>query len=275
MTQTVAARRLDATDSTAVARALDADPVQNVYLRSEVRLGSLRTGAWWGLGDDEDGGLRSVMAGGALVVPWLAASRDATALAAVLDHQRRPQLMTGPRDHVIALQQARQPAPPTREVRDPQPLMVLRRGALTGDGDSRVRRGEPRDLDLLTFASGAMHREEMGVDPLSIDPSGWRFRMATLIDRGWSFVWTERGEVLFKAELSAWTPDVCQVQGVYTAPGRRGRGVGRAGMAAVCSTLLREVPAVSLYVNHFNAPAVRLYNGLGFEHVADFATLFY
>lgn len=275
MTQIAAARRLEPADSRAVVRALDADPVQNVYLRSEVRLGSLRTGAWWGLADGS-GELRSVMAGGALVVPWLGVDDDARPLAAVLDQQRRPQLMTGPREHVGALHRARHPVPPPREVRDPQPLMLLRRGELTGGPPAAgVRRGETRDLDRLTMASGAMHREEMGIDPLAIDPAGWRFRMATLVDRGWSFVWMQQGEVLFKAELSAWTPDTCQVQGVYTAPEHRGTGIGRAGMAAVCERLLREVPAVSLYVNHFNEPALRLYHSLGFTRVADFATLFF
>lgn len=273
MTVTERVRRLDQGDRAAVCMLLDSDHLQNCYLRSEVRLGALRTGTWWGVGADDR--LSSVMAGGSLIVPWLGAVEDARHLARVLDRQSRPQLMTGPREHVHALHASQVPRPPTREVRDPQPFLVLERGRLRGTPSSRLRRSDQRDLDRLTVATAAMHREEMGVDPLAFDPAGWRLRMATLIDRGWSWVWVERGEVVFKAELSAWTPDACLVQGVYTAPGRRGLGIGTAGMAAVCQLVLAEVPLCSLYVNHYNAPARRLYATLGFEHTADFATLFF
>ena len=99
--------------------------------------------------------------------------------------------------------------------------------------------------------------------------------MTQLVDRGWSWAWIERGEVVFKAELSAWTPDVVQVQGVFTAPSRRGRGVATAGMTAICAMLLESVPLVTLYVNGFNHTAIRLYHRVGFEHHGDFATVMY
>ena len=97
-----------------------------------------------------------------------------------------------------------------------------------------------------------MHREELSADTAPPDASAWRARMTQLVDRGWSWVWTEGGRVVFKAELSAWTPDVVQVQGVFTGPSRRGRGVATAGMTALCSLLLDEVPLVTLYVNGYN-----------------------
>ena len=99
--------------------------------------------------------------------------------------------------------------------------------------------------------------------------------MAQLLERGWSWVWMEDGEVVFKTELSAWTPQVVQLQGVYTAPALRGRGIATAGLAAVCADVMRDVPLCSLYVNHFNASALRVYERLGFHTVADFATLFF
>jgi len=80
---------------------------------------------------------------------------------------------------------------------------------------------------------------------------------------------------VFKAELSAWTPDVVQVQGVFTAPARRGRGVATAGMAALCSMLLQSVPLVTLYVNGYNQAALRLYERVGFEQQGEFATVMY
>ncbi|HET9051874.1 MAG TPA: GNAT family N-acetyltransferase [Candidatus Dormibacteraeota bacterium] len=264
-------RRLENADGPAVLRLLDGDPIQNVYLRSELRLGALRSGQWWGAIDSA--GLEGVMVGGALVVPWVPTEAGARSLAIQLANQAPPRMIVGPRLQVAALQAARlPPAPKPREVRDPQPLLALRRGELLAQPAATVRLGTRADLEPLVLAAAAMHREEMGVDPMLVDPSGWRFRMATLVDRGWSFVWMMDGRVVFKAELSAWTPDVCQVQGVWTAPGHRGQGIGTQGMAAVCEAALEQTPTCSLYVNHFNLPARRLYERLGFAQVAEFAT---
>ena len=82
-------------------------------------------------------------------------------------------------------------------------------------------------------------------------------------------------EVVFKAELSAWTPDVVQIQGVYTAPLHRGQGIARAGLAAVCEQVFRDVPRCSLYVNQYNVIAQRVYERLGFRPADVFATVMY
>jgi len=81
--------------------------------------------------------------------------------------------------------------------------------------------------------------------------------------------------VVFKAELSAGTPDVVQVQGVFTAPSRRRRGVATAGMTALCSLLLESVPLVTLYLNGYNQAALRVYQRVGFEQQGEFATVMY
>lgn len=269
-----ALRRLIPEDAPALAALLDEEPLQNVYLRSELRLAGLGSGQWWGV--DGDGRIRAAMLGGPLVVPWVPRGDDVDRLAEALNRQQAPRMLVGPRAQVLALHRARHPAPPLRELRDPQPLLALRRGGVTAVVPAaEVRNGTAADLDRLTVAAADMHREEMGVDPLAIDPSGWRSRMSTLIQRGWSWVWTEGDEVVFKAELSAWTPEAVQIQGVYTAPSRRNRGVATAAMAAVCRAVLREVPVCTLYVNHYNVAARKVYDRLGFEPVANLATLMY
>jgi GNAT superfamily N-acetyltransferase len=264
--------RLSPEDAPALQSLLDADPLQNVYLRSELRLGGLTRGQWWGVG--APGRLRAAMIGGPLVTPWIPDPDDADRLAEALAHQP-VRMVCGPREQAVALHDARRPHVAARERRDPQPFLVLRRGRLAAAPAPQVRHGTMADLDRLTVASADMHREEMGVDPMAVDPGGWRSRMGTFIQRGWSWVWTEAGRVVFKAELSAWTQEAVQVQGVYTAPEVRNRGIATAGLAAVCRDALEQVPACTLYVNHYNAAARTVYARLGFEPVADFATLFY
>jgi hypothetical protein len=182
--------------------------------------------------------------------------------------------MVGPAPSVRSLAAAITARQRPVEARDPQPLLLLDHSPQVPEG-VHVRRGQRGDLGQLTIAAAAMHREEMGIDPMAVDPVGWRARMATLVSRGWSYIWPEGGEIIFKVELSAWTPEVVQLQGVWTNPRRRRQGIASAGLAAVCAEVLRDVPLCSLYVNAYNSAALRLYDRLGFRQVGEFATVMY
>jgi predicted GNAT family acetyltransferase len=264
--------RVGPTEAAALERLLDGDRVHNVYLRSELRLLGIAA-PWWCVSDGTD--LRAAVLAGPLTVPYLPDPADASRLADATRAHTPPHLLVGPRDAVLALHAASAHRRRAREIRDPQPVMVVDRQRLRVLPPAPIRPTVRADVDPLATAAGIMHREEMSRDRAPPDGSAWRARMTQLVDRGWSWAWIEGGEVVFKAELSAWTPDVVQVQGVFTAPGRRGRGVATAGMAALCSMLLDSVPLVSLYVNGYNHTALRLYRRVGFEQSGDFATVMY
>jgi len=256
-------------DEGRVARLLAADPIQNAYLRSELRAG-LSPGEWWGV--EVGSRLTSVVSGGALLVPWITRSEDAGLLVRALSG-RSIFMLVGPSRSVLELHRAL--GRPARDVREPQLLLAVARGSLAGAPPAPLRRATPTDLEELVVAAANMHREEMGVDPLAIDAGGWRRRMAHLIDRGWSWVWRDRGRILFKAELSAWTPEAVQIQGVYTDPDVRGRGIATAALASMCRALLADTALCTLYVNHYNAIALSLYRRVGFSSVSTFATVMY
>lgn len=251
---------------------IDREPVTNVYLRSELRLG-FDAGDWWGAFEDDQ--LNSVVLGWSLVVPYIPDLDAAAPLAQALAAGAQPRMVVGHRASVMALHNAFRPARPARELRDPQPLLILDRGDLQGAPSDRVRLSTRDDLEALIIAAAHMHREEMGIDPLAIDAPAWRMRMLSLIERRWSWIWTQGRDVVFKAELSAWTPEVVQIQGVYTAPKYRNKGIARAGLAAICLQVFNEVPQCSLYVNQYNVIAQRVYERLGFRTADVFATVMY
>ncbi len=264
--------RVGPTDVGALGRLLDTEPVENVYLRSELRL--VGTAApWWCVVDA--GGLKAAVLGGALTVPCIPDVSDAPRLAAATRAATPPHLLVGPRAAVLALHECLEPRRRAREIHDPQPVMVIDRRRLRVLPPAPIRPSTRRDVDALAVAAAAMHREELSADTTPPDPSAWRARMTQLVDRGWSWVWTEGGQVVFKAELSAWTPEVVQVQGVFTGSAWRGRGVATSGMTALCSVLLEQVPLVSLYVNGYNHAALRVYGRVGFEQQGEFATVMY
>ena len=264
--------RLGPADADQLAALIDREPVTNVYLRSELRLG-FEVGDWWGAFEDEE--LTAVVLGWSLVVPYIPDVEAAPPLAQALAAAAQPRMVVGHRASVMALHNAFRPPRPARELRDPQPLLILDTGDLRAAPSPDVRLSTPGDLETLILAAARMHREEMGIDPLAIDAPAWRTRMISLIERRWSWIWMRGHEVLFKAELSAWTPDVVQIQGVYTAPQHRGRGIARAGLAAVCEQVFRDVPRCSLYVNQYNVIAQRVYEHLGFKPADVFATVMY
>lgn len=264
--------RLEAEHAGPLAALIDREPVTNVYLRSELRLG-FDAGDWWGAFEDDE--LTAVVLGWSLVVPYIPDLEAAAPLAQALIAGAQPRMVVGPRASVMALHNAFRPARPARELRDPQPLMVIDRGDLRGTPSEDVRLSTRGDLEALIVAAARMHREEMGIDPLAVDAPAWRMRMLSLIERHWSWIWMREHEVLFKAELSAWTPEVVQIQGVYTAPKYRGQGIARAGLAAICAHVFRDVPRCSLYVNQYNVIAQRVYDRLGFKPADVFATVMY
>ena len=163
---------------------------------------------------------------------------------------------------------------PARDVRTPQPLLVLDHVPAI-PADEQVRRARPEDLDRYLPAAAAMFAEELGISPhVSPGTAAFQARLRHLIADGRAFVTSDfRGQVVFKAEIAAVSAHTAQIQGVWVRPDLRGRGVGTAGLAAVFRHALELAPTVSLYVNGFNSAARRMYRRLGMCHHADLTTI--
>ena len=102
-------------------------------------------------------------------------------------------------------------------------------------GESGLRDATVDDLDLLVPACAAAHREELGSDPLRADAEGFRWRTRAQIEDGRSWIWTDNGTILFKAEASAWTPSAVQLQQVWVDPEVRNRGHAQRALRDLCA----------------------------------------
>jgi predicted GNAT family acetyltransferase len=155
--------------------------------------------------------------------------------------------------------------PPT-VVRLTQPIYALRRRLDFPDlHDSRY--ASLRDLDALVPACAAMHKEEVGIDPLERDAAGYRERVRELIDRKRSIIRVIDGAIVAKCEFSAVTDEAVQLMGVWTHPRYRRHGLMSASLREVCGHLFRKGKTVTLFVNDFNKPAIGLYESLGFQRI--------
>jgi ribosomal protein S18 acetylase RimI-like enzyme len=239
------------------------DPVERVFMEDVARRGLGRfVGRWQG---DE---LRALCHIGINVVPsgegcdWF--GRDVA--------RSSPKMVIGEERAVTELWDAVSASlPRPRDDRPGQPVFEIREPPKP-EGTA-LRAAEIADLELLLPACAAAHQLEIGVDPLRRDPEGFRWRTRSQIEEGRSWLWVEDGVILFKAEASAWTPEAVQLQQVWVDPAARRQGYGARGLSDLCRLLLERVPVVCLFVRADNAPAIRLYETIGMDHVLDYRSI--
>ena len=256
------------------------DPVVNVFAIHRAQTTSLEPrwlgGEMWGRFDA--GRLVAACHVAANLVPVQAGPEDAVLFAErALARRRTASTIVGPQDAVQPFWSCVGGAwGEPRDARWDQRHLVIDTDPQVAP-DPAVRVTARTDLDSLYPACVAMYTEEVGVSPeLGGGSELYRTRVVQLISRGWSFARFDRGELVFKAEVACATPDAAQIQGVWVAPHRRGQGLAVAGMAAVVSLVRARIsPAVSLYVNEWNAPARRAYEHVGFRETTRFATVMF
>jgi RimJ/RimL family protein N-acetyltransferase len=138
----------------------------------------------------------------------------------------------------------------------------------------RVREARERDLDLMVDAARASLREEGRPDPFEGDPVGFRrwvhgrMPRATVVEVGrairfvgYADVQCERGWLL---------------QGIYTWPRYRRRGLAAAGVSVQCRrAFAAAADHVQLSVVEGNTAAEGLYERLGFRSFARLRTILF
>jgi len=155
--------------------------------------------------------------------------------------------------------------PPT-VVRMNQPIYSIRRRF--DFPDLRASRyATTRDLDQLVPACAAMHKEEVGIDPLERDAVGYRERIRELVEKKRAIIRVDQGKIVAKCEFSAVTPEAVQLMGVWTQPYLRRQGLARETLMEICGHVFRKGKTVTLFVNDFNRPAIGLYESMGFQRI--------
>jgi predicted GNAT family acetyltransferase len=274
-------RPLGREDEAVALEALDRNPVRDVFIASRIlhdgALSSLGPSPLWGAFDE--GRLRGLLHVGPNLVPATDDETACEALATSAGGLYPTRMLVGERVTVELLWSivgSSYPAP--REVRRRQfvyavePDQLVRAPHAGGPGMARL--AERSDEDQVLKLSAAMYTEEMGENPMARDPDGYRRRVRMLISRGWTYVYDAGGRLQFKMDVGCASRHTAQIQGVYVPPDLRSRGVGTTAMTACCDLAFSRHPNLSLYVNDFNAPAVALYERIGFHREPyDFQTI--
>lgn len=137
-----------------------------------------------------------------------------------------------------------------------------------------LRQATIDDLDRIAPIQAAMAEEESGRNPLKADPEGFRARCARRIEMGRVWVLEEKGELIFKADILADTPDVVYLEGVWVSPAARHRGIGRKCIRQLCRDLLSRTKSVCVLVNEENLGAHTFYRMCNFKMRGVYDSLF-
>jgi ribosomal protein S18 acetylase RimI-like enzyme len=262
---------------------LDRDPVLNVYLIALLLRDALARSQDTYLGVRRDGLLTGIVFMGGRSGAVLPAGDDPGGLERLGEEARARMTSLPSRFQVIGAAQAVSPfldgfamrAGHARLDRD-QIYMMLERGRLAPFEPLPGLRPASGEDRAIVHASGAeLRAEELEEDPRVTDPAGYARRVEEECRDGHTFLWRDEGGLCFRASVSARTADAAQVSGVYVPLARRNQGFARRGVGELCGRLLERSRTVALFVNDFNAPAIAVYERLGFQRLAPWRSVFF
>ncbi len=138
----------------------------------------------------------------------------------------------------------------------------------------RVRDADADDLSALVEASRASLLEEDRPDPSESDPAGFRRWVSGRVRQAMVAEW--KGQLGFVGYADVRSPRGWLLQGVYTWPAFRRRGLALSGVSEMCRRAFAEgAEHVQLAVVEGNTAAEALYAKLGFTAFARLRTVLF
>lgn len=130
------------------------------------------------------------------------------------------------------------------------------------------------ELEPLMAVHAEMALDESGVNPLEVDPEGFRRRCARRIEQGRTWAYIKEGRLIFKADVISETPEVTYLEGVYVSPEERGQGYGVRCLSQLSQYLLPRSKSICVLVNERNQAAQALYRKARYKLDGIYDTVF-
>lgn len=139
---------------------------------------------------------------------------------------------------------------------------------------AELRLARVNELELVVPVQAELAFAESGVNPLQVDPQGFRERCLRRIKQGRTWVVVESGLLIFKADVVSKTPEVNYLEGIWLREDRRHQNAGTRLMLDLMRRLLEETKSICLLVNETNEWAQGFYRKCGFHFRATYETIF-
>jgi ribosomal protein S18 acetylase RimI-like enzyme len=142
------------------------------------------------------------------------------------------------------------------------------------EGANGLRPATVAELELVMPVQAELAYAESGVNPLDVDPQGFRERCLRRIEQGRTWVVVENGLLVFKADVISKTPEVNYLEGIWLREDRRNKNLGTRFMSELMRQLLENTKSICLLVNESNEWAQGFYRKCGFHFRATYETIF-
>ena len=139
---------------------------------------------------------------------------------------------------------------------------------------SGLRPALAHELDLVMPIQAELAFAESGVNPMQMDPKGFRTRCLRRIEQERTWVVIEDDRLIFKADVISKTSPVVYLEGIWVRDERRNNGNGVRFMNELTHKLLADTNSICLLVNESNERAQRFYRKCGFRFRATYETIF-
>jgi hypothetical protein len=263
-------------DETEVLQFLAQRPIHTVTLMSMITdnglVSPLNRGTFYGCRDC-NGELEGVALIGHATLLETVSDRALRALAEVARDCRFTHMIMGEKERVIDFWDYID-AGAQRRLACSEWLFELRWPIAVNDPIAGLKLATEAELEAVMPIQAELAFQESGVNPLKVDPEGFRQRCSRRITLGRTWVLVENGELIFKADVISQTSEVVYLEGVWTNEKRRHDGTGIRCMSQLSQILLQEAKSLCLLVNENNKQAQQFYSKCGFLFRSTYETIF-
>jgi ribosomal protein S18 acetylase RimI-like enzyme len=274
---TVSVERLVNSDAAEVLRFLAQRPIHTVTMMSLIHdngiVSPFNRGTFYGC-RDLNGQLEGVALVGHATLMETVSDRALAALAQVARECPNTHMIMGEKERVADFWTHYSEAGRRQRLACREWLYELSRPVEAREPVTGLRPAGESELELVMPIQAELAFAESGVNPLHVDPEGFRGRCLRRIEQGRTWVIVQSGELIFKADVISKTPEVIYLEGVWLHEESRHQNLGTRFMSELLRRLLEDTKSVCLLVNETNKLAQGFYDKCGFHFRATYETIF-
>ncbi len=274
---TVDVERLDNNDEAEVLQFLSQRSIHTVTMMSLIRdngiVSAFNRGTFYGC-RDRKGQLEGIALVGHATLMETVSDRALAALAQVARECPNTHMIMGEKERVADFWTHYSDAGRRQRLACREWLLEFSRPAEAHEPVSGLRPALPEELELVMPIQAELAFAESGLNPLDVDPEGFRERCLRRIEQGRTWVVVENGLLVFKADVISKTPEVVYLEGVWLREDQRKQNAGTHFMSDLLRRLLKDTKSICLLVNETNTWAQVFYRKCGFNFRATYETIF-
>ena len=139
---------------------------------------------------------------------------------------------------------------------------------------SDLRPATATELELVMPVQAELALAESGINPMDVDPKGFRQRCLRRIQQERTWVVVEDDRLIFKADVISKSKAVVYLEGIWMRDDHRSNGSSVQFMNELTQRLFTDAKSICLLVNENNQRAQSFYRKCGFRFRATYETIF-